>query len=119
MYFFCLAVLKKNIFTMMDPTAQSNLERSVMILRTLYWSLYENTVNVETLGFIISKQKVFLAVTNVFEECPNENLPLTTSAFENLLLCREKDLKSLEEVIRTVEKLHFLLKEISESKIFT
>lgn len=51
--------------------------------------------------------------------CINENLPLTTAAFENLLFCRDKDLKSVEEVIRTVEKLQFLLKEISESKIFT
>lgn len=101
---------------MMDPAAQGNLDRSVMIMRTLCLNLYENTVNVETLGFIISKQTVFLAVTNVFEKYQHENLPLTTSAFENLLSCREKDLKSLEEVIKTVEKLHFLLKEISESK---
>lgn len=103
----------------MDHTAQENLDRSVMILRALCWSLYENTVIVETLEFIISKKEVFLAVVNVFENCGNENIPLISSEFENLLLCRDKDLKSLEEVVRTVEKLQFLLKEISESKIFT
>lgn len=108
-----------DIFRMMEPSAQNNLDRSVRILRALCWSLYENTVDVGTLAFIISKKENFLAVANVFERCKNENLPLTTAAFENLLLCRDKDLKSLEEVISTVEKLQFLFKEISESKIFT
>lgn len=108
-----------NIFRMMEPSAQYNLDRSVKILRALCWSLYANTVDVETLALIISKKEIFLAVANVFEMCINENLPLTTAAFENLLFCRDKDLKSVEEVIRTVEKLQFLLKEISESKIFT
>lgn len=103
----------------MDPTAKDYLNRSVMILRTLCLSLYENTVNVQTLEFIISKKEVFLEVVKVFENCRNESLPLITSEFENLLSCRDKDLRSLEEVVRTVEKLQFLFKEISESKIFT
>lgn len=103
----------------MDPTAQDYLNRSVMILKTLCSSLYENTVNVQTLEFIISKKEVFLEVVKVLENCRNESLPLITSEFENLLSCRDKDLRSLEEVVRTVEKLQFLFKEISESKIFT
>lgn len=103
----------------MDPTAQDYLNRSVMILKTLCSSLCENTVNVQTLEFIISKKEVFLEVVKVLENCRNESLPLITSEFENLLSCRDKDLRSLEEVVRTVEKLQFLFKEISESKIFT
>lgn len=102
----------------MEPTSQEMLRRSVEIFTNLFKELHKNTVKVETLEMIISKKDIFLAVAEVIEKI-TKNLPLTSFAFENLLLCREKDLKRLVEVIGTVEKLQFLFKEISERKIFT
>lgn len=102
----------------MQPKSQQMLKRSVRMFCQLLRKLHDNTVTVETLEMIIPKKDIFLTVAEVIEKNTKE-LPLTSFAFKNLLLCREKDLKRLMEVIETVEKLQFLFKEISERKILT
>lgn len=69
------------------------------------------------LEFITTKKDTFLAVAQVFEKYKETSLPLTSSALKNIVLCREKDLKRLQEVITTVQKLQFFFKEIGESKL--
>lgn len=115
MYYF--PVLGKVVIAGMNQSAQHNLYRSVTLIESLIQHLLRNAIKIEMLELIISKKDTFLAVAQVFEKYKDTSLPLTSSALENIVLCREKDLKRLQEVITTVQKLQFLFKEISESKL--
>lgn len=101
----------------MDQSAQRDLSRSVTLMGLLFQNLLRNTVEIEMLEFITTKKDTFLAVAQVFEKHKETSLPLTSSALKNIVLCREKDLKRLQEVITTVQKLQFFFKEIGESKL--
>ena len=115
-YFFL--VLQSEILKLMDHKAITNLEKSLSILRELFMDLHQHRVSIEVLGLVTSKKEMFLTVTDLFEQYQNDSLPMTSSAYRNLLLCREKDLKNLNEVIRTVETLQMFFEEISESKFY-
>lgn len=112
-----VSVLKKEVIQSMDKTAQHNLSRSVSLMESLFKKLLKNEVRIEVLELITSKKETFLAVAQVFEKFNDKSIPLTSSALENIVSCREKDLKRLQEVITTVQKLHFFFREISESKL--
>ena len=114
--FYLSIVLQSEIFQMMEPEAKDNLERSLSIMRTICVELYQHHVSIEVLYLLISKKEMFLAVTDLFEKHQSECLPIMSSAYKNLLLCREKDLKTLNEVMTTVETLRFFFEEIRESK---
>lgn len=102
----------------MDETARYKLWRSVMLMGSLFQDISENTITIELLELIIAKKATFLAVGKVFEEHQEASLPLTTQALEKTLSCREKDLKTLEEVLATVRTLLYFLKEIRDRKLF-
>lgn len=108
---------KKVVIAWMDQSAQRDLSRSVTLMGLLFQNLLRNTVEIEMLEFITTKKDTFLAVAQVFEKYKETSLPLTSSALKNIVLCREKDLKRLQEVITTVQKLQFFFKEIGESKL--
>lgn len=112
-----VSVLKKRVIQRMDETAQHNLSRSVSLMESLFKKLLRNEVRIEMLELITSKKETFLAVAQVFENFNDKSLPLTSAALENIVSCREKDLKRLQEVITTVQKLQFFFREISESKL--
>lgn len=101
----------------MDRSAQDNLSRSFTLTESLFQDLYNNTVKIKHLELIIEKKETFLAVANVVEKYKNSSIPLTSSALKNILLCREKDLKVLEDVIATVRKLQYFFREIRESEL--
>lgn len=101
----------------MDQTAQDKLSRSVILMGSLFQEFCKNAIKIELLELIIAKKATFLAVAKVFEEHQEASLPLTTHAFEKILSCREKDLKTLEEVLATVRTLLYFFKEISDSKL--
>jgi hypothetical protein len=86
-------------------------------MTSLFQKLSNNAVSIAQLELLCSRKETFIAVACVFELYEDKNIPLTSSALENLLLCREKDLKCLGDVIGTVEILQFLFKEICESKL--
>lgn len=109
-------VRKTKVFEDMDPDAKQKLTHSMSIMTSLFQKLSKNAVPIVQLELICSRRETFIAVACVFEKYEDKSIPLTISALENLLLCREKDLKCLEEVVSTVEKLQFLFKEICESK---
>lgn len=118
-YFKFFLVLQSEIFKLMDHKAIANLETSLSILRKLFMDLHQHRVSIEVLGLVTSKKEIFLTVTDLFEQYQNDSLPMTSSAYRNLLSCREKDLKTLNEVIRTVETLQMFFEEISESKFYS
>lgn len=109
--------MEKVVIAWMDQSAQRDLSRSVTLMGLLFQNLLRNTVEIEMLEFITTKKDTFLAVAQVFEKYKETSLPLTSSALKNIVLCREKDLKRLQEVITTVQKLQFFFKEIGESKL--
>lgn len=111
------SVLKKEVIQSMDETARHSLSRSVSLMESLFQKLRRNEVRIEMLELITSKKDTFLAVAQVFENYNDKSLPLTSLALENIVSCREKDLKRLQEVIHTVKKLQFFFREISESKL--
>lgn len=113
-----ILVLDKSIIGCMDQTAQHKLSRSVILMGSLFQDFCENAIKIEILELIIAKKSCFLAVAKVFEEHQEEILPFTTHALEKTLSCREKDLKTLEEVLATVRTLLYFFKEISDSKLF-
>lgn len=86
-------------------------------MESLFRDLYNNTVKIKLLELIIGKKETFLAVANVVERYKNSSILLTSSALKNTLLCREKDLKVLEDIIATVRKLQYFFREIRESKL--
>lgn len=108
----------RGIFANMDETAKYKLSRSVHLMGSLFQDFSKNTITIELLELIIAKKGTFLAVAKVFEEHLEERLPLTTHALEKTLSCREKDLKTLEEVLATVRTLLYFLKEIRDRKLF-
>lgn len=101
----------------MDHSARRDLSRSVTLMGSLFQNLLRNTIKFEKLELITAKKDTFFAVAQVFEKYKETSLPLTSSALKNIVLCREKDLNRLQEVLTTVQKLQFLFKEISESKL--
>ena len=101
---------------MMDFEAERNLETSLSIMRTIFVDLHQHDVTIEVLNLLISKKEMFLAVTDLFEKHQSKCLPIMSSAYKTLLLCREKDLKTLDEVMTTVETLRIFCEEIKESK---
>lgn len=117
-YIFNFLVLQSEIFKLMDHKATANLEKSLSIMGELFMDLHQHRVSIEVLGLVTSKKEFFLTVTDLFEKYQNDSLPMTSSAYRNLLSCREKDLKTLNEVIRTVETLQMFFEEISESKFY-
>lgn len=111
------SVLEKVVIAGMDQSARRYLSRSVTLMGLLFQNLLRNTVEIEMLELITAKKDTFLAVAQVFEKYKETSLPLTSSALKNIVLCREKDLKRLQEVKTTVQKLQIFFKEISESKL--
>lgn len=107
---------KTKVFEDMDSAAKQKLAHSMSFMTSLFQKLSKNTVPIVQLKLLCSRRETFIAVACVFEKYEDKSIPLTTSALENLLRCREKDLNCLEEVVSTVEKLQFLFKEICESK---
>lgn len=55
--------------------------------------------------FIIEKNEIFFVVVNVVEKYKNLSIFLILFVLKNILLCWEKDLKVLEDVIVIVWKL--------------
>lgn len=108
--------MEKVVIAGMDQSARRYLSRSVTLMGLLFQNLLRNTVEIKMLELITAKKDTFLAVAQVFEKYKETSLPLTSSALKNIVLCREKDLKRLQEVKTTVQKLQFFFKEISESK---
>ena len=99
----------------MHLTAKNNLQDSLTILHSVIWDLHKHCVSIEVLEIVISEKEMFFAILDLFETC---DLPRKPSSFRNLVLCREKDLKALKAVIRTVEILQIFFKEIREGKLF-
>ena len=99
----------------MDLIAQDNLRKSVAIVEGLFRDLYTDIVVVGHLEIIISQRNRFISVARVYEQHAEDRIPLASKAFENLLMCREKDLKALEETTSTVQKLARLFEEINKS----
>lgn len=110
-------MLGNTLIENMDQSARDNLSRSFTLTESLFQDLYNNTVKIKHLELIIEKNETFLAVANVVEKYKNSSIPLTSSALKNTLLCREKDLKVLEDVIATVRKLQYFFREIRESEL--
>lgn len=99
----------------MDLIAQENLGKSVSIVERLFWDLKTDIVVVGHLEIIISQRNTYISVAKVYEQHAEDRIPLTSKALENLLMCREKDLKALEETTSTVQKLVRLFEEINKS----
>jgi hypothetical protein len=101
----------------MEQVAKQKLTHSMSIMTSLFQKLSNNAVSIAQLELLCSRKETFIALACVFEKYEDKNIPLTSSELENLLLCREKDLKCLGDVIGTVEILQILFKEICESKL--
>lgn len=99
----------------MDPIAKENLRKSVSMMEVLFQDLYRNSVVVRQLEIIIPERQTFITVAQIFEKNAEDKIPLTYKAVENLLLCREKDVKALEGVTCTVQTLARLFEEINKS----
>ena len=112
---FYLSVLNSKVFSSMDHIAQENLKKSVSMMEVLFQELYRNSVEIRQLEIVISERHTFIYVAKIFEDHADDRIPLTSQAVENLLLCREKDLKALEEVTCTVQKLARMFEEMNKS----
>ncbi|XP_062570766.1 E3 ubiquitin-protein ligase RNF213-like isoform X2 [Saccostrea cucullata] len=104
---------KTRVFADMNSAAKEKLQRSVTIMKSLFHKLSKNDLHITCLELICSRKETFISVATVFENHENISMPLTISALNNMLMCREKDLNFAEEIITTVEKLQFLFKDIS------
>lgn len=101
----------------MDRIAKENLQKSMEIFKSLFKDLKVHNVSVCVMEFIISEKDMLFAVADLFENHFDDSHPLRRSELENILLCREKDLKALKEVYETVVILRFFFRVIYKGKL--
>lgn len=106
-----------NIFQNVDQIAKENLQKSLEILKSLFKDLKVHNVSVCVMEFIISEKDMLFAVADFFQNHFGDSHPLRRSELENILLCREKDLKALKEVYKTVVILRIFFRVINKGKL--